>query len=309
MAVSGISGGTIDVAGIVSQLMEVERAPLAKIQKDLSGIQTKLSAWGKIQSAVSSLRDATTAMTRFDAWRGAKASSNDETILAATGGTGAAAGNYSFTVEKLAQSQSVVSAGFAASDTVVGGGTLHIQLGAVDQGGNVFTADPARPAIDVVIPADATLADIRSAINNADAGVSATILGDGANKRLVLTSTESGRQHAFEITATDADGDDTDASGISAFASSATAASGANGTQRTQAARDAELTVNGLAITAGSNRVTDVIEGVTLTLKKTTATPIEVAIGNDQEASRALVDQFVTAYNALNSVITEQTDR
>ncbi|MGE0545210.1 MAG: flagellar filament capping protein FliD, partial [Dehalococcoidia bacterium] len=56
-----------------------------------------------------------------------------------------------------------------------------------------------------------------------------------------------------------------------------------------------------------SNRVTDVIEGVTLTLKKTTATPVEVAIGNDQEASRALVDQFVTAYNALNSVITEQT--
>ena len=142
MAVSGVGGGAIDVAGIVSQLMTIEKQPLAKIQKDLSGIQTKLSAWGKLQSAVSALQDATRAMTRNDTWQASKASSSDEATVAATGGGSAAVGNYSLSVQALAQSQSVVSGTFAASDTVVGGGTLQIQLGKVDALGSTFTADP-----------------------------------------------------------------------------------------------------------------------------------------------------------------------
>ena len=66
MAVSGVGGGAIDVAGIVSQLMTIEKQPLVKIQQNLSGLQTKLSAWGKLQAAVSSLRDATRVLTRDD---------------------------------------------------------------------------------------------------------------------------------------------------------------------------------------------------------------------------------------------------
>ena len=144
MAVSGIGGGAIDVAGIVSQLMTIEQQPLVKMQQNLSGIQTKLSAWGKLQAAVSNLRDATRALTRNDTWQASKAASSDEASISATGGGSAAAGNYSLSVQSLAQSQSVVSRTFAASDTVVGGGTLQIQLGSIDATGTTFTADPER---------------------------------------------------------------------------------------------------------------------------------------------------------------------
>ena len=305
MAVSGVGGGAIDVAGIVSQLMTIEQQPLVKMQQNLSGIQTKLSAWGKLQAAVSTLRDATRVLTRNDTWQASKASSGDEATIAVTGG-GAAAGNYSLSVQSLAQSQSIVSGTFAASDTVVGGGSLQIQMGAVDAAGSVFTADPQR-LVSVNVAAGATLADIRSAINGSDAGVSASILDDGTGKRLVLTSRESGQSQAFQITATDLDGNDGDAAGLSAFAASATAAAGANGTQRTQLARDAQLTINGLAITAGSNRLDGVIEGVTLSLKKVTATPVEISVGGDPEATKAHLDKFVTAYNDLNKLLAEQT--
>src|SRR5690606_34103138 len=155
MAVGGVGGGAIDVAGIVSQLMQIERQPLQKMQKDMAGIQTKLSAWGKLQAAVSNLQEATRALTRADAWQASKATSSDETAIAVAGGTRSAAGSYSLSVQALAQSQSVVTGTFAATDTVVGGGTLQIQMGSVDAAGTSFTADPARAAATITIAADA----------------------------------------------------------------------------------------------------------------------------------------------------------
>lgn len=304
MAVSGIGGGAIDVAGIVSQLMTIEQQPLVKMQQSLSGIQTKLSAWGKLQAAVSNLRDATRALTRNDTWQASKASSSDEAAIGATGGGSAAAGNYSLSVQALAQSQSVVSRTFAANDTLVGGGTLQIQLGSIDAAGTTFTADPER-STTVTVAAGATLADIRSAINNSAAGVSASILDDGSGKRLVLTSRESGQSQAFQITATEAG--EQGAAGLSSFSVSPTAAAGANGTLRTQLASDARLTVNGLPITGRSNKLDGVIEGVTLNLKKVTTTPVEVSVGSDQEKTKASLDKFIAAYNDLNKLLAEQT--
>ena len=304
MAVGGVGGGAIDVAGIVSQLMTIEQQPLVKMRQSLSGIQTKLSAWGKLQGAVSNLRDATRALTRNDTWRATKAASSDEASISATGGGSAAVGSYSLSVQSLAQSQSVVSRTFAANDTVVGGGTLQIQLGSIDAAGTTFTADPGRLST-VTVAAGATLADIRSAINNSGAGVSASILDDGTGKRLVLTSRESGQSQAFQITATEAG--EQGAAGLSSLSVSATAANGANGTLRTQLASDARLTINGLPITGGSNKLDGVIEGVTLNLKKVTATPVEVSVSSDQEATKASLDKFVTAYNDLNKLLAEQT--
>ncbi|MGE0311022.1 MAG: flagellar filament capping protein FliD [Lautropia sp.] len=307
MAVSGISGGAIDVNAIVTSLMEVESAPLTKFKTQISGIDTKISAWGKLQSAMSSLRDASKALVQTDTWKAVTAASADDTVIKATGGAGAAPGKYSITVQKLAQSQSVATAGFASGDTIVGGGMLNIRMGSVDAAGTTFTADAARPEVAINIPPNATLADIRAAINGAGTGVSASILDDGTGKRLVLTSRDSGRNQAFEIGVTDSDGNDADAQGLSALAMSATAASGANGTQRTQLASNAELTVNGLAVSAGSNRLDSVIEGLTLDVRKVSATPIEVAITTDQEALKTKVDAFVTEYNALAGLLNEQT--
>lgn len=306
MAVNGIGGGAINVMGIVSQLMSIEQQPLAKMQKDLSGIQTKLSAWGRLQASMSALQDATKALIRTDSWQATKASSSDETAVTATGGGAAAAGNYSLTVQALARNQSVVSKTFAASDTVVGGGSLKIQMGSTNATGTSFTADPAR-ATTITVPANATLAEIRSAINNANGGVSASILDDGTGKRLVLTSRESGQAQAFEITVTDADGNHADAAGLSAFAVSATSASGANGTQRTQLAANAQLTLNGLGMTAASNQLAGVIEGVTLNLKKVTTAPVEISVRVDQEAVKAKLDKFISTYNDLNKLLSEQT--
>ena len=277
-------GGSLDVNSIVSQLMSVEREPVTKLQKQQAGINTKLSAWGTVKSALSALQTAADKLVRQETWQATTATSSNEDQIQVTGGAtkGGAMGNHSVLVKQLAQSQAVATRSFASADTVVGGGKLSVQLGSVDENGNGFTADGERKALDITIPENATVKDIRDAINRSNAGISASLITDGTGVRLQLTGSD-----AFDI--------------------SATAATGANGSLRTQVARDAKLQINGLDATSASNKVTDMIEGVTLNLKKVDKDPVTVSVESNKDSLKEDVDAFVKAYNKVNSLIADQT--
>jgi flagellar hook-associated protein 2 len=72
---------------------------------------------------------------------------------------------------------------------------------------------------------------------------------------------------------------------------------------QTVAAQNAVFTVNGIQIIKASNTVTDAIQGVTLTLNKTTATatPVTLTLARDTNAVSTAVAGFVDAYNALSN--------
>ena len=302
------SGGAIDVNGIVSQLMTVEQAPLTAIKKTLSGIQTKLSAMGRLQSSLSAFQTAAKALMQADAWDVNKATSSDEAAVKATAGSGAITGVYDLVVNRLAQRQTLASPSLASATTVVGGGTLRIQLGTYDSGGNTFTAKPDTTEASITIAADSTLEQVRDAINAADAGVSASIVNDGAGVRLLVRGNDTGAANAVRILADDLDGNATDTSGLSRFAFDPTAAAGAgkNLTQ-TQAAQDAELVVSGLTVTSASNKVTDVIENVTLDLRRAGPGAVNIDVSSDTDKVRKSVEKFVTAWNDLNKTIADLT--
>jgi hypothetical protein len=63
---SKISGSSLDVASIVSQLMEVERKPLNLIANKIERAQVKISALGTFQSKLSALKDAIDKLQRGD---------------------------------------------------------------------------------------------------------------------------------------------------------------------------------------------------------------------------------------------------
>lgn len=300
--ISGTSN--LDVAGIVSQLMQIERRPMQSIERTLSGIQTQLSAWGKMQSALSSFQDAARALTRSDTWKAASATSSDDGFVQAAARSGAITGSYSIEVLSLASRQTLASTAYAAADTVVGSGTLRIQLGSLSADGTSFTADAERPETSVTIAAGATLAQVRDAINSAGAGVTASLVADGTGQRLMLRSAETGAAQAFAVAVDDSDGNSGDASGLSAFAHDPVSGTGM---QRTQTASDASVKVNGLTVAAAGNRLEGVIENVTLELKRETTAPIEIGIASDAKTIRESVDAFVKAYNELNKLVADQT--
>jgi flagellar hook-associated protein 2 len=302
---TGVGSG-LDVNSIVSGLMSTEKRPLQRLQTEASSYQTQLSAFGSLQGQLSNLADVAGRLATASTWSPMQADSSDSASVSASATATATAGSHTVAVQQLAQAQVLASGAYAASSTVVGTGTLVLELGTTAAG--VFT--PKSGSTPVSIPIDAahqTLAGVRDAINGANAGVTASIVNDASGARLVLRGA-SGAASSIRLKATDDDGTNTDASGLSALAwdPAAAAGSGANLSQ-TQAAQDARFTIDGVALTSATNTPADALDGVTLTLAKVTSAPVQLNVSVQTSTVTKNVNDFVGAWNALNNLLRGQT--
>lgn len=301
---AGIGSG-LDVSSIITQLMAVEKAPLTQMQKDASKVQSKLSAYGTIQSHVAALRDAAQKLTQPSTWGDTSATSTDASVVTATTDSSAIAAAYSLTVQQLASAQTLVSKAWPASVSTVGSGHLRIEMGSWSAGQTSFTPKSGSSGIDVFVSATDTLADVRDKINSAKTGVMASIVNDASGARLVMRSAETGATNAFRVTATDDDGSNSDSNGLSALAfdpSSSVAAM-----SQTQEAVNAQATINGLSVTSTSNTLTQVVDGVTLKLGKVSSSPVGVSIESNTGSMKTAVTAFADAYNNLAKYLSTQT--
>lgn len=298
-------GSGLDVNSIVTQLVALERRPIVQLQREASSLQTKLSAFGKLQSNLSALRDAASALTRAGTWSQTVGTSSNPAAVAVTTDANNKPGSYSVQVTQLASAQSNVSQVFAGSDTIVGEGTLRLELGSWGAG-NGFTPKTGATAIDIAMgPPAKSLAEVRDLINAANAGITASVLSDAAGARLVFASSSPGAANGFRISVTDADGNNVDTSGLSALAYDPSV--GVVTMSQALAAANAAALVNGVPVSGASNTLTNLVDGMTLTLKSTTATPVQITTAADAESVKKKVQDFVDAYNNLNKELAEQT--
>ena len=293
-------GSGLDVKSIVSQLVALERRPIDKLQQVKATTEAKLSSFGLLQSYANNLRDAAKKLALPSTWAASTATSSDTTTLSVSTTGTVSQGSFSLTISQMARAQSLASPAFGSTASTFGAGTLTLQLGQWSGGGPPsFTAKSGTSAVDVSITAGDSLTTVRDKINAADAGVRASLVNDGSGARLVIRSQSTGEVNAVKITASG------DASLDNLAYSPDEASTGAM--TQTTSAQDLNATINGLAVTDSSNTLTDAIEGVTLTVKQTSATPVEVTVGSDTAAMRKAVDDFTKAYNDLNSYVNEQT--
>lgn len=307
MAIStpGVGSG-LDVNGIVSQLMALERRSLTTIASKEAKFQTQLTAYGSLKGALSAFQTSVAALASPSKFTAVKTSVGDPAVASATA-TDAPAGTYSLEVQTLAQTQKLRSTTFTATTETVGTGTFTISFGKYE--GDTFTPNVDKPSKEIVITEGRdSLAAVRDAINAADAGVSATILNDGTSYRLVVSSKDSGLANAMRITVADGDGNNTDMSGLSRLAYDGRTLSGVNNLVQTVAAQNATALVDGIPISKASNSFSDVIEGVTVNLlKENTPSKTTLTVSRDTAGIQTSVESFVKAYNALNKTITDLT--
>ncbi len=298
-------GSGLDVNSIVTQLVALERTPITQLQKQASTLQTKLSAFGKLQSNLSALRDAASALTRATTWNQTTGTSSDATAVAVTTDGNNKPGSFAVQVTQLASSQSNVSKVYAATTDLIGEGSLHIELGSWGAG-NAFTPKAGATAIDIAIgPPAKSLAEVRDMINSSNAGITASVLTDASGARLVFNSAASGAANGFRITATDVDGNNVDTSGLSALAYDPSV--GVVTMSQALAAANAAALVNGVPVSSTTNTLTNLVEGMTLTLGRVTATAVQVTTASDKDSIKKKIDDFVTAYNNLNKELADQT--
>lgn len=289
-------GSGLDVKSIVSQLVELEKRPLQKLEIQAATVNAKISAFGEVKSLVSTLSDAASKLTSVTGWNGVSTSSSDSTFVSATAIGGTLPTSFNVEVTALAKAQSTAS---NAISGIVGVGTLKIALGKWDTvGTGAFTANTPASSVDIEVSATDTVADIASKINGANAGVTATILTDAGGQRLLLRGKNTGETAGFNVTTTAV-------SGLERLAT--TAIDTTVGARET--ASNATAKVNGLTVTSTTNTFANTVAGVTFKAEKLTEAgkPIQINVTKDNSAAQANITAFVEAYNAINSYLSEAT--
>lgn len=325
LTAAGIGSG-LDVNGLVTQLMSVERRGLSVIQRSQSGIQTKLSAYGSISGSLSSLAEAARRLTQPSVVTSLTATSSNKEMVTATADSTAVPGSSSVNVTQLAQVQRLISPRVNDVTTAIGTGRLTIAVGTYDSNDNSFTNKSGTTPVTIEIgEGQNTLEGLRDAINNANAGVAASLVNDGQGFRLVLTSSSSGASNSIKLTVEDNDGNNLDdetggatpaaasfstanLGGLSFLAFDPTAGGQGSGRnlQQIQAAQSAQFTIDGIPITSETNTVTGAVKGVTFNLNQVTTTPVRLDIKQDTTIVTNAVNAFVGAFNATSNLLKAQ---
>ena len=316
-------GSNLNVTDIVSQLMAVEARPLNLLAKKEANYLAKVSAFGTLKGALSTFQSTLDALKLPSKFQGVTATASDASILSGTATSKAVAGSYTVDVTKLAQAQTIATAGKATTTAPIGDGaktTLTFQFGTVSGGKldkgvyvddplanppldpRAFTQDPLQSGGSVVIDStNNSLQGIRDAVNKANIGVTATIVSDGSGNphHLVMTSNATGATSTMKISVArdaGAPAGDTALADLLAYDPA-----GAQNMTQSTAAQDTALTVNGIPVTAKNKSVAEAIQGVNLTINKIGSTTVNVA--RDTSAIQNGVSSLVKAYNDLDKTI------
>lgn len=279
----GIGSG-LDVKSIITQLMALERQPLKQLETAETKIQSQISEVGKIKSALSKFRDLSAKLASTDFWKTTTGTSSSSAVSITTSSTASPA-QFEVSVGTLAKAQTIAAPAVASSTATLGSGTLTIQRAG---GGDPF---------NVTIEATDTLAGIRDKINAAGAGITASILNDASGARLVMRANATGTDNAFTTTVS--------GTGLGGLAFDHVSQTG--GATPAQPATNATATINNLPVTSQSNTLTDVLDGVTLTLNAETAAPVTVDVKPDNDALKKALTDFAAAYTDLAKLIAAGT--
>lgn len=279
---AGVGSG-LDIEGLVSKLVAAEGQPASlRLTRKEAVLQANLSALGNLKSALSTFQTSAQGLKDLSVFQGRKAASSHESLFTVSATNAAVANSYAVKVEQLAQAAKIRSGDFTSGTEVAGAGTLAISLGT--------------DSFNITVAADTTLAGIRDAINQAsdNPGLSASLIQVDSGTKLVLTSGKVGAAKTITLLATDSDAND---------GKDLTRLSTANFTTL-QAAQDSIIYVDQQKVTRDSNTLSDVITGVTLTLKgadvNTTGT---LSVSLDKDSVKSKVNDFIKAYNSLASGI------
>jgi len=228
--------------------------------------------------------------------------SNSAVAKPALSGSTAPKGSYSLEVTQLAKGQTLAGPALASAATPTGSGTLTLRFGTI--AGSAFTEDTAHAAVPITIAAGATLADVATAINAANAGVSAYVANTATGPRLVMKGTE-GAANGFVLDAANDPGD----SSVPGLAQLAwTPATGAPG-QLLQQSGDAAWKLDGLAMSGKSNTIKEAIPGLDLTLTATNiGSPATLSFADNSGAILTAMQDLTSALNEIAAQVREATD-
>lgn len=275
------AGSGIDIKNLAQSLADAENAPMkANITEKIEAKTLSISGYSIASNSVAGLKDVMSSMDDLRELQTTSISTSTPGSMLATAGAGEAVpGTYDVTVQQLAQRQSNMSNSQASASALLNSGagfTMTISLGA------------SSPTSHQITVATDTPRGVVDAINAADMGVKALLINTSAtgNDWRIVLDGPTGADNTYSVSSSPDLG----------FASNSL-----------RTAADAIVSMNGINnISRSSNRLSDLIPGVTLDLLKADSTqPITVQVAENQAPLRAVVDELILAFNEFNGVLSE----
>lgn len=270
-----------------------QQTAINSLSSALSTFQTKLSGLNSVSGSI--LQN--------------KATLSSEGYATADVTSKAQAGSYQFHVAQLASKDQFVLQHL--SDAKLVAASADPDAPAVALGGTLKLTQDSK-SFDVDLSDVTSLSQLAGKINAAsnNTGVQATLVrsgtGDAMVTNLVLTSTDTGAGQAITVDFTSAGADAEHAALRDAFI-------GTDARKNLSVAQDAEVYLGqdtaGLKLTSASNSFNNILEGVSLTFTKAhkDGESLSLDIAQDNDGTKAKVQEFVDAYNTLANELKKLT--
>ncbi len=289
-------GSGLDVDDIVSKLMQVERQPLERLQRQQQLLLWQQEEYRALNLKMRELSDAALAIRMQVNFTSMTALSSHEDLIGATAVAGAPAGTYALTVERLADSLHLFSQPLPAGTTLADqfGGideTVSFRFERLDENGEVVAEH------DFVFSAETdSLYDVVKQINTLSEELDLEAFYDADLGRFFLSGRTTGGRVGYRLV--DTEGNLlSEHLGLSYNDETGTVRQ-ATGEDVTVRGRDALFTLNGASgLRAAGNTVT--INGVSFTFKQVSEQPVTVRVEHDVDRAVDTVKRFVESYNAL----------
>ena len=294
------AGSGIDSAAIVTSLVNAQFAgKISALTSKTNAATAQISEVAKLQSGITGFAAALTSLIKGGTLVNQPASSNSS-VVSVTPVSGAKIGalNSTLTVSHLATAQAATTATPVASKTTtIGTGNLTLTFGTATVADGAMTAFAAGSATPVTIAIDSshqTLSGIATAINAANAGVTASIITDVDGSARLSIKGATGSAQAFTL------------SGDTPALATLDIGVGEAGTTIGTPAVNAALTLDGVSVERASNSFSDLIDGVKVNLTATGTTTLSSS--RPTSALTQAVTDYVDTYNELHAIVVEATD-
>jgi flagellar hook-associated protein 2 len=275
----GLATG-LDTNALISQLIAVERRPITLLETRKVKLQTQSAAYldlntklAAFKSGADLLKDPATFFVRSVA-------SSTDTVATATAAPGTTRGTYTLTATALAKGSIAAAANTKSSlpsTVATATGVFEFKLGA------------SGTVVSVPVTAATTLEQLVKDINDKNAGVRASAVNTGTVAspawKLNMTSNATGASNNIVIV--------TDNTTLAIA--------------NTQTATDAGFSITGLgSFTRSTNTFSDVLDGVTITLKAASGST-DLVVDYDKSATQSRINSLLDSYNAVIKAIDSQS--
>lgn len=282
----GIGSG-LDLNGLLDKLTKAEQQRLTPYTTQQTSYNAQLTAYGTLKGSLEKFDNLSKELAKPTFFNNTTASKHDQFAITTT--DKAVAGNYIVEVQKLAQPQTLTTQASITNQTE--------KLGTPGSSDRSITITAGDPQKEVKIPLtddQTSLVEMRDAINNAKAGVNASIMRVGDNDyQLAISSTATGEKNTVSVQVSN----DDKLGSILNYDPTAKS----NAMKQTVAGQDAEVLVNGTKIKRSTNSIADALQGVTIDLKTVTKKdePQNLVISTDKTGTADKIKSWVDNYNSL----------